>query len=161
MTGPEPARGPRVPLDQYCLAFRPVLDLLASLLTCATSQEAAALAGDFEALAIASDRRHEAMRALETADAPLRATREAIARFADELRGDFLLAQVEALHRQARDVVAAVSQRDARTQVALQQLRDQARTAAQQLEVGGTTLAAYRRIVAPPLHSAELVDRRG
>ena len=161
MTGPEPVGGPQVSMDQYCLAFRPVLDLLASLLDCATSQEAAALAADFEALAAATERRSEAMRALEAADAPLRAAREVIARSADGLHADPLLAQIETLHRQARDFVAAVSQRDARTQSALQRLSDEARTSAQQLEVGGTTLAAYRRIVAPPLQSAELVDRRG
>jgi hypothetical protein len=68
---------------------------------------------------------------------------------------------VNALHREAERLFAALRDKDAETAASLRELDDAGRSDAQRLEAGELTLAAYKRVVAPPPSSAELVDRRG
>jgi hypothetical protein len=148
-------------LESYCQRFDQVLGHLTALLDCAASQEHALANGDLVALQGAADRRRDIMQTLASADAPLQAAREVFAAGDDALRDNARFADVTELHARARTLVAAIAAKDERIQAGLQGVLDHARADSQRLEKGGATLAAYRRIVAPPLDSAELVDRVG
>jgi hypothetical protein len=65
------------------------------------------------------------------------------------------------MHREAHALVAELGEHDARTRSSLDALLAGARADAQMVEAAEVTLAAYRRVVAPPPCAAELVDRRG
>jgi len=161
MTDLQTAGMPEAVLDHYCQGFRAILGHLASLLDCARCQEAAADAGDFEILEDATVRRRDIMQSVASADATLQATRSQFASDDSALPLHPRFADVRQLHDHARSLVAEIAERDARVQAAVARARDRAGADAHQLEMGGTGLAAYRRVVAPPPDSAELVDRRG
>lgn len=161
MTGSQTAGTPEAVLDHYCESFRAIVELLTSLLDCAERQEAAAHAGDFDTLERVTARRRDIMHAIASADGALQATRAQFASDASPLPLHPRFADVQELHSRARSLVTEIGARDEHVQAALARARDRAGADAHQLEVGGTSLAAYRRIVAPPPDSAELVDRRG
>jgi hypothetical protein len=161
MTDSQAAGAQRAVLNHYCESFRTLLGHLASLRDCAESQEAAAQAGDFAALEHATAARREIMQAIARIDDGLLATRALLAPATSTLRTVPRFAEVDQLHACARDLIASIAARDERVQAALTHARDRAGADAHQLEMGGTSLAAYRRVVAPPPDSAELVDRRG
>ena len=66
-----------------------------------------------------------------------------------------------AQHREAAQLVSAFSSTDQQSLSALADAELARRSAVVSLERGETTLAAYRRVLAPPVASATLVDRRG
>jgi hypothetical protein len=161
MTDPQTAETPEAVLDHYCEAFRAILGHLAALLDCAQCQESAAHVADFDALERATLRRRDIMQAVASADATLQVTRAQFASDDSALPLHPRFASVRQLHGHARSLVAEIAERDARVQDAVARARDRAGADAHQLEMGETGLAAYRRVVAPPPDSAELVDRRG
>ena len=65
------------------------------------------------------------------------------------------------LHKVAADLVATIVHFDQDALQALKEAEIARRFAADTLNTAGTTLAAYRRVVAPPVRAAGLVDRRG
>jgi primosomal protein N'' len=69
--------------------------------------------------------------------------------------------KVVALHRQASDQVSRIMASDQRTMKALREAELARRFAAQTLELGEATLAAYRRVVTPQVANAALVNKRG
>jgi hypothetical protein len=69
--------------------------------------------------------------------------------------------EASTLHRVAARLVQAILGADEDTLSALRAADAARRTAAQALEAGGHTLAAYRRVIAPPSPQAALVDERG
>lgn len=69
--------------------------------------------------------------------------------------------RVVALHRQAGDQVSRILAVDQGTMQALRDAETARRFAAQTLELGEATLAAYRRVVTPQVASAALVNKRG
>lgn len=161
MTDGQAAGDLQAVLDHYCERFGTLLGDLTSLLDCAQSQETAARAGDFAALEDATARRREIMQDVAAIDAELQAARARFASDAVAFRACPRFAEIDQVHGRARDLVASIASRDERVQAALTHARDRAGADAHQLEMGGTSLAAYRRVVAPPPDSAELVDRRG
>jgi phage shock protein A len=68
---------------------------------------------------------------------------------------------VAALHRDASQLVARILSTDRQSLTALADAELARRSAVAGLERGESTLAAYRRVLAPPVASAALVDRRG
>ena len=64
-------------------------------------------------------------------------------------------------HKEAADLVAGIIGVDRDSIEALKEAEEARRIAAQPLEQGESTLAAYRRVVSPDLTPATLVDRRG
>ena len=96
--------------------------------------------------------------AIEARIAPLR----------DRLRGDLDracrtpgYAAAEARGRDAQALVLRVMAADRRFLTDLEASLQARRREAHDLDTGGATLAAYRRIVAPAIASAALVDQRG
>lgn len=161
MTNGQAAGAVQAVLDHYCESFGTLLGHLTSLLDCAQSQEAAARAGDFAALEGATARRREIMLDVAAIDAALQVARVHFTTDAVAFRACQRFAEIDRFHGRARELVASIALRDERVQAALTHARDRAGADAHQLEMGGTSLAAYRRVVAPPPDSAELVDRRG
>jgi len=64
-------------------------------------------------------------------------------------------------HKEAADLVAGIIGVDRDSLEALKEAEEARRIAAQSLEQGESTLAAYRRVVSPELTPATLVNRRG
>jgi hypothetical protein len=100
---------------------------------------------------------HE-LAAIETRIAPLR----------DRLRSDlgrarrtpgFLTAETRS--EEARALITRLMTADRKFLTDLEASLDERRREAQDLETGGATLAAYRRVVTPAVASAGLFDRRG
>jgi hypothetical protein len=77
------------------------------------------------------------------------------------LHDDAAFQAVAALHQRAADLVARIVTTDSRSLQALKDAEDARRFAAEAMEKGESTLAAYRRVVAPPLDGARIVNRRG
>jgi hypothetical protein len=148
-------------LDAYAESLVPELDLLRALIGCSSDQNHAAATGDLPALARATLERQRVMDeflALETAVRPMRDSIAQTLAAARALPGFW---NVNEVHREAERLFAALRDKDAETAASLRQLDDVGRSDAQRLEAGELTLAAYKRVVAPPPSSAELVDRRG
>ena len=70
-------------------------------------------------------------------------------------------ARVAALHRTASGLVRAIVASDDETMAALKEAELARRLTAAAIELGENTLAAYRRVIAPPLTAASLLDRHG
>ena len=135
--------------------------LLHQLKRLAFAQRDATNTHEVDQLSFVAQDRDRIMAALVTIEHELRPAREALAAERDktsELPG---FADVVALHRTAADLVASIVHSDQDTVRALQDAEVSRRLAAQTLGAAGSTLAAYRRVVAPPLTGAGLVDRHG
>jgi hypothetical protein len=65
------------------------------------------------------------------------------------------------LRQTAADVIASILATDKDSMKALADAELARRAAVSSLERGETTLAAYRKVIAPPVSGASLVDRRG
>jgi hypothetical protein len=69
--------------------------------------------------------------------------------------------ETSTLHRVASTIVRNILGADEQTLGALRNAEAVRREAAKALETGGTTLAAYRRVIAPPIAHPSLFDDRG
>jgi hypothetical protein len=148
-------------LAQYRAGLEAQIALLRQLETIASRQRTVSESRDFERLAIESDRRDSLTRSLVEIEQGLAAglhalgaSRQAVAR----LEGLF---EVVALRRTTASLIARILATD---QLSLQSLANAElarRSALASLERGETTLAAYRKILAPPVSSAAFFDRLG
>lgn len=148
-------------LDDYAASLGPELDLLRSLIGCSSAQNRAATTGDLPGLARATLERQRVMDEFLALEATVGPMRERIAGALEAARALPGFGHVSEAHRDADRLFAALRDSDAETAASLRQLDDAGRSDAQRLEAGELTLAAYKRVVAPPPSSAELVDRRG
>jgi len=116
---------------------------------------------DAAELAAVAQERDRIMAALVQIEHEMRPAREALAARRQEAAALDGFKDIVALHRIAQDLVAAIVHKDEDTVKALQDAEVARRVAAQTAGTAGSTLAAYRRVVAPPLMGAGLVNRRG
>jgi hypothetical protein len=148
-------------LAQYRAGLEAQIALLRQLETVACDQRTVSESRDFERLAIESDRRDSLTRSLVAIEhglaagfVVLGASRQSVSR----LEG---LSEVIALRRTIANLIARILTTD---QLSLQSLANAElarRSALASLERGETTLAAYRKILAPPVSSAAFFDRLG
>jgi len=148
-------------LAQYQAGLEAELSLLDRLELLATRQQEASEAGDFTALAEATDERDRTMSALVVIEHELKPIRQVIAEKRESLTELAAFESVAALHRHAAQRVTAIVGTDARALAALKQAEQARRFAAMALEQGENTLAAYRRVVAPAPAHASLFSRKG
>jgi hypothetical protein len=127
----------------------------------ALAQHDAMDAQDVRQLSVIAQERDRIMAALVKIEHELRPAREALATHRDAARSLEGFEEVASLHRTAADLVSTIVHSDQDTVRALQDAEVARRLAAQTMGTAGSTLAAYRRVVAPPLMGAGLVDRRG
>lgn len=151
----------RAALAEYRQGLDAELGLLAQLTALARDQREATGGDDYPALAAVSERRDDLMRALLEVEAQLRPVRGLIASHAEEARHLDGFDDLARLHREAEGLVATILMSDRSTLEALHVAERARRTASQAIEAGEATLAAYRKVIAPPLAPAGLVSRHG
>ena len=118
-------------------------------------------APDLTRLAEIADERERVVAALVTLEHNLKPLRAVLAERRHELRGLPAFEAVAARHREAGELVALILATDSESLDALREAESARREAATAVERGETTLAAYRRVVAPPNEYARIVNRRG
>ncbi len=148
-------------IHDYRAGLEAELHLLHQLQALAKSQQAATREHELERLEDATDERDRVMASLVTVEHELRPTRQRLADARDlaSLVPEF--EHVVALHRTAAELVSTIVSSDAASKASLQDAELARRLASRAIEMGETTLAAYRRVIAPTVSSASLVDTRG
>lgn len=148
-------------LAAYTAGLEAEMALLDQIHALSLRQRASSGAPETGTLEADADERRRLVAALVSIEHELKPVRAAIA--ADRTAAAQLPAfrHVAERHRIAADLVAAILTTDQETLTALREAEAARRFAAQAIEVGENTLAAYRRVVAPPLASAALLDKRG
>jgi hypothetical protein len=148
-------------LDQYRAGLEAEIALLRQLHTVAARQREGTATRDFERFAVESDTRDRLTRSLVNIEQGLRAIRESLIRGRADLVNSTAYQEVMALRQTAADVVASILATDQDSMKSLADAELARRAAVSSLERGETTLAAYRKVIAPPVSGATLVDRRG
>jgi hypothetical protein len=154
-----------IPLAQAVASYTAGLDaeivLLRQLDRLAGRQREADAMHDVDVLTRCTDERTQLMTGLVALEHQLRPVRDLLAdsqRQASQLPG---FAALVLRHREAATLVAQILNQDQQTLDALRDAEEARRFAAHTIEAGETTLAAYRRVVAPPPTHAALIDERG
>lgn len=148
-------------IDQYRAGIVAELNLLRQLSAIAAQQHDVSKRGDFDQFGDAADTRDRLMRSLLTIEDGLRVVRQTLTdhrEIAATLPG---FDEVAALHRQAAQLVGTILAKDQESLAALADAELARRSVVANIERGETTLAAYRRVLAPPIASATLLNRRG
>jgi hypothetical protein len=114
--------------------------------------------GPVEPIVHARDR---IMAGLLEIESQLRPLRTLLAAHRDRAATRPAFPETSSFHRIAAALVQDILGADRETLAALRAAEAARRQAAQALETGGNTLAAYRRVIAPPAGNASLVDERG
>ena len=152
-------------LDEVLLEYRAGLEAEMSLLhrlerLDTTRFDAASHSGVIELAALA-DEREKVMASLVEIEHTLKPLRARLVEARAMLQGDPAFQEVATLHQRAADLVSRILASDGQSLQALKDAEDARRFAAEATEKGESTLAAYRRVVAPPLDGARIVNRRG
>ncbi len=148
-------------LEQYRAGIDAELSLLRQLAGVAHDQHEVTAASDFETFNRIADRRDAIMRSLVTLEENLRVLRIELTAH----RAVAMLVpgydEVVNRHREATELVNTILSTDQQSIAALADAELARRSAMASLERGETTLAAYRRVLSPPIASAKLVDKIG
>jgi hypothetical protein len=146
---------------QYRAGLEAEMTLLHRLEILAARQRETSEQSDFEALAAVSDQRDHVMAGLVTIEHELKPIRMALLEYRRTLEDIEEFQDVAALHRTAAALVERIVTQDRNSLEALKEAELARRFAAQALGQGESTLAAYRRVVAPPVGGPNLVNRKG
>jgi hypothetical protein len=146
-------------LADYRTGLDAELTLLGQLEALAVRQHTLPHPADSEALTSLAQERERHLAALTALEQQVEPLRRHIATHLAEARECPGFAGVSERHRRAGEIVARISRLDEESLAVLQQADVERRAAAQSLETGEATLAAYRRIVQQP--SAGLFTQRG
>jgi hypothetical protein len=148
-------------IEQYRAGIIAELNLLKQLAAVSRRQNDVSRKGDFGKLMTVSDSRDELMHSLVMIEEGLRGVRQALTEhrsIASKLPG---FEEVAALHRDAAQMVGSILSTDQESLSALADAELARRSAFSNLERGESTLAAYRRVLAPPVSSATLFNKKG
>ncbi len=148
-------------VEQYRAGLDAELMLLHRLQALSVDQRRASETGSVMEMQKSIDARDRVMATLVTVEHELKGVRQQLLKFRDYLTDMPAFQEIVALHRQAADLVADIVAVDQDSVQALKNAEHARHIAAQALEQGESTLAAYRRVVTPTLASATLVNRRG
>ena len=107
------------------------------------------------------DQREAVMASLVAIESQLKPLREVLVEHREALAEVPEFLAVSALHQDAAALVASIVGTDTESLEALKQAEVTRKFAADAIEKGENTLAAYRRVVTPRLAQATLVNRRG
>ena len=137
------------------------LALLHRIQVLAEQQRTASRADDLPSLTAVSDERDRVMASLVTLEHQLKPMRQRLAKYYETLADDPRFVDLVSRHRQAGSHVSTIMSWDNDSLDALKKAEKARSFAARALEQGESTLAAYRRVVAPAVTAATLVDRKG
>lgn len=146
---------------QYRAGLEAELALLRRLEGVAERQRDASHRGDLEGLALVTDERDRLMASIVTIEHEIKPIRVTLLERWQDLHGSPEYQELAALHRVAAALVSTIVASDRDSMEALKEAELARRFAARAIEQGETTLAAYRKVVAPPLPGASIVDRKG
>jgi hypothetical protein len=148
-------------LEEYRAGLESELALLRQLSMLARRQRTSTESRNFERLSAESDERDHVTRELVTLEdglAELRHRLAAIRGQAASLPGYQIIVD---LRRTAAEMVSSVLSVDQESMKSLSDAELARRAAMAGLERGETTLAAYRKVLSPPVEHAAIVDRVG
>jgi hypothetical protein len=145
----------------YRAGLEAEMTLLHRLEALASQQRETSQQGDMAALEALADRRDAVMAGLVRIEHELKPVRSALLEHRRHLDAIPEFGEVAALHESAALLIEQIVSVDRTSLQALKQAEQARRFAAQALEQGESTLAAYRRVVAPPPTGASLVNRKG
>jgi len=148
-------------VEQYRAGLDAELMLLHRLQAISIDQRRASETGSVTEMQGTLDDRDRVMATLVTVEHELKGVRQQLLKFRQYLTDMPAFQEIAVLHRQAADLVADIVAVDQDSVQALKNAEHARHLAAQALEQGESTLAAYRRVVTPTLASATLVNRRG
>lgn len=144
----------------YRSGLQAELTLLDRLRALSQRQHEARDGGDVTLLAEIGDEREAVLASLVEVEHHVKPIRELLAAGLEQATRMPGFDELVALHQTARGFVAAILAADSETIQSLRAAENARRVAAQTVERGATTLAAYRRVVAPQKRSA-IVDTKG
>jgi hypothetical protein len=148
-------------IEQYRAGLEAELALLHRLERVAVRQRDASHSGDLEQLRVVTDERDQLMASIVTIEHQMKPIRLTLLERRDDLSESDEYRELAALHKNAAAMVSTIVASDQQSLSALKEAELARRFAARAIEQGETTLAAYRRIVAPPLAGATIVNRKG
>ena len=148
-------------IEQYHSGIEAELAVLRQLEQIATRQHLVSEARDFNALIGETDTRERLTRTLVAIEDGLRELRKQLAgrRKEAEQLAEFHDALIA--HREAAELVARILSTDQQSLKALADAELARRASLASLDRGENTLAAYRKVLTPPVASATLVNRQG
>ncbi len=149
-------------VGQYKAGLEAGVELLRRIEAAALQQRRHTEARDYERMAADNDLRDQLTRALVAIEPGLRGIRRELMRIDEGVlasRSDYR--EVLALRDTARELVTAIMAVDAASMQSLADAELAHRSAMASLEAGESTLAAYRRVLAPQVVSASLLSERG
>lgn len=148
-------------LAEYRSGLEAELALLRQLAALAERQKACTDTRDFERLSAESDERDRMTRALVTLEEGFTDIRRRLAAVRALAAERPLYREIVEIRQRAADLVTSVLSVDQESLKSLADAEMARRAALASLEKGETTLAAYRKVLTPPVEHAALVDRRG
>jgi hypothetical protein len=148
-------------IEQYRAGIVAELNILEQLAEVSQRQREVTARGDLDRFNATADARDALMRSLVMIEEGLRGVRNSLTAHRDVASTLPGYDDVAALHHQAAERVAEILRADQESLSALADAELARRSAFANLERGETTLAAYRRVLAPPVASATLLNRRG
>jgi hypothetical protein len=148
-------------VEQYRAGLDAELMLLHRLQALAVEQRRVSQTGSVSDIHRAVDDRDRVLATLVTVEHELKSVRMLLHAGRDWLAELPAFQEIVERHKEAADLVAGIMVVDRDSIEALREAEQARRVAAQSLEQGESTLAAYRRVVSPELTPATLVNRRG
>jgi hypothetical protein len=148
-------------IAQYRAGLDAEMVLLRQLAQVAERQHSVTQDGDLAVFHDAADERDRLMQGLVTIEAGLRDIRAQLTEHREQASRVPGFDDVIALHRDAAALVNGILTTDRDSLSSLADAELARRSAVAGIERGETTLAAYRRVLTPPVASATLVNRRG
>lgn len=148
-------------LEQYRSGLEAELQLLRQLSILALQQRASTESREFERLATESDARDRVTHELVTLEVSLSELRHRIGAVRALAAALPAYQTIVSLRREAADLVSKVLSVDQESLKSLSDGETARRAAMASLEKGETTLAAYRKVLTPPVEHAAIVDRVG
>lgn len=148
-------------LDQYRAGLDAELMLLHRLQALALEQRRVSQTGSVADIHSTVDDRDRVLATLVKVEHELKGVRQQLLTGREWLTDLPAYQDIVERHKEAADLVADIIGVDRDSIEALKEAEQARRVAAQALEQGESTLAAYRRVVSPDLTPATLVNRRG
>lgn len=148
-------------LDQYRAGLDAELMLLHRLQALAIEQRRVSQTGSITEIHATVDDRDRVLASLVKVEHELKGVRQQLLAGREWLSDLPAFQDIAERHKEAADLVNDIIGVDRDSLEALKEAEQARRIAAQALEQGESTLAAYRRVVSPELTPATLVNRRG
>ena len=148
-------------VEQYRAGLDAELMLLHRLQALAIEQRRVSQTGSVTEIHTTVDDRDRVLATLVTVEHELKSVRQQLAAGRQWLVDLPAFQEIVERHKEAADLVADIIGVDRDSLEALKEAEQARHVAAQSLEQGESTLAAYRRVVSPGLAPATLVNRRG